>query len=144
MCCPQLPLYIGHCIYMHGFIKFHQYRKVSSSEFLYRFTVYRVSCKLHVKKLCNLGFEFYLALLPTSSIPVCKNKTGPFAIYRGKKIIMVQSCWRYIHEVYKFTCTHLLQMLPLLKTTTDNLVAVIEEKATSKQTFEVLRWIGLR
>ena len=35
----------------------------------------------------------------------------------------------------------LCQMLPLLKRSTDNLVAVIEEKATSEETFEVFKYV---
>ena len=40
-------------------------------------------------------------------------------------------------SVYK----HILQMLPLLKKSTDNLVAVLGEKAESEETFEALKYV---
>ena len=51
------------------------------------------------------------------------------------KISLHENFW-----IYGIVC-YFCQMLPLLKRSTDNLVAVIEEKATSEQTFEVFKYV---
>ena len=41
---------------------------------------------------------------------------------------------------YNYYMLHALQMLPLLKKSTDNLVAVLGEKATSGESFDALKY----